>query len=103
MNQLDRARKEDRRRKRAHWLVTVSYADQGLFGRVYTDCEKAERFAARQLRSPQVEDAKVKQISQEIVESKLPRWGECELSTPENGIFAGRPAIPSRGGRDSGD
>jgi hypothetical protein len=102
MKQLDRERKEDCRRKHTHWLVTVSYADQGLFGRVYTDREKAERFAARQLKSPQVKDAKVNQISQEIVESKLPT-GECELSTPENGIFAGGPAIPSRSGRDSGD
>jgi hypothetical protein len=77
MNQLDRARKEDRRRKHAHWIVTVSYADQELFGRVYNDREKAERFAARQLRSPQVKDARVKQISQEIVESKLPRWASA--------------------------
>jgi hypothetical protein len=76
MNRLDRARKEDRRRKHAHWLVTVSYANQELFGRVYTDREKAERFAARQLRSPQVKDATVKQISQEIVESELPRWAD---------------------------
>lgn len=77
MNQLDRARKEDRRRKHAHWLVTVSYVDQGLFGRVYTDRDEAERFAARQLRVPQVKDAKVKQIGQEIVESKLPRWASA--------------------------
>jgi len=63
MDELDRARKEDRRRKYAHWLVTVSYGDEDVFGRVYTDREKAERFAARQLRSPQVKDAKVRQIS----------------------------------------
>ena len=63
MSQLDRVRKEDRRRKHAHWLVTVSYGDHDVFGRVYTDREKAERFAARQLRSPQVKDARVKQIS----------------------------------------
>ena len=63
MNQLDRAIKEDRRRKHAHWLVTVSYGDQEQFGRVYTEREKAERFAARQLMSAQVKDAQVKQIS----------------------------------------
>ncbi len=63
MNQMDRARKQDRRRKHAHWLVTVSYGDQDVFGRVYTDREKAERFAARQLKSPLVKNAKVKQIS----------------------------------------
>jgi len=63
MNQLDLARKQDGQREHSHWLVTVSYGDQEQFGRAYTDREKAERFAARQLRSPQVRDAKVKQIS----------------------------------------
>ena len=55
MNQLDLAGKEDRRHKHAHWLVTVSYGDEDVFGRVYTDREKAERFAARQVGSPGTE------------------------------------------------
>jgi hypothetical protein len=63
MNQLHLARKQDGQRKHSHWLVTVSYGDQEQFGRVYTDPEKAERFAARRLRSPLVKDAQVKQIS----------------------------------------
>ena len=36
---------KDRRRKHHHWLVTVSYADGEKFGRVYTDKDKASRFA----------------------------------------------------------
>jgi hypothetical protein len=54
---------KDRRRKHHHWLVTVHYADGETFGRVYTDREKASRFANRQKRSPVVKSARVSQIS----------------------------------------
>jgi hypothetical protein len=56
-------KKGDRRRRHSHWLVTVSYADSQIFGRVYTDRERAEKFAARQKRSPIVTNTKVEQIS----------------------------------------
>ena len=54
---------KDRRRKHHHYLVTVSYADGEKFGRVYTDKEKADRFAERQRRSPVVKSARVSQVS----------------------------------------
>jgi len=54
---------KDRRRKHHHFLVTVFYADGEKFGRVYTDKEKADRFADRQKRSPVVKSARVTQIS----------------------------------------
>ena len=54
---------KDRRRKHHHYLVTVSYADGESFGRVYTDKEKATRFAERQRRSPIVKSARVMQVS----------------------------------------
>ncbi len=54
---------KDRRRRHHHFLVTVSYADGESFGRVYTDKEKAQRFAERQRRSPMVKAAKVTQVS----------------------------------------
>jgi len=54
---------KDRRRKHHHFLVTVYYADGEKFGRVYTDKEKAGRFADRQRRSPVVKSARVSQIS----------------------------------------
>jgi len=54
---------KDRRRKHHHYLVTVSYADGEKFGRVYTDKEKASRFASRQRRSPIVKSARVSQVS----------------------------------------
>jgi hypothetical protein len=54
---------KDRRRKHHHWLVTVYYADGEKFGRVYTDREKASRFAERQRRSPVVKSARVSQVS----------------------------------------
>ena len=53
----------DRRRKHHHWLVTVSYADGEKFGRVYTDKDKATRFADRQKRSPVVKAARITQVS----------------------------------------
>jgi len=53
----------DRRRKHHHWLVTVYYADGEKFGRVYTDRDKASRFAERQRKSPVVKSARVTQVS----------------------------------------
>jgi hypothetical protein len=54
---------KDRRRKHHHYLVTVYYADGEKFGRVYTDKDKAARFADRQRRSPIVKMARVSQVS----------------------------------------
>jgi hypothetical protein len=54
---------KDRRRRHHHYLVTVNYADGESFGRVYTDKEKASRFAERQRRSPIVKSARVTQVS----------------------------------------
>jgi hypothetical protein len=54
---------KDLRRKHPHYLVTITYADNETFGRVYTDLEKAEHFAARQKKSPIVKRAQVKQLS----------------------------------------
>ncbi|HEV1996442.1 MAG TPA: hypothetical protein VGR03_19065 [Candidatus Acidoferrum sp.] len=53
----------DRRRRHHHWLVTVYYADGEKFGRVYTDRDKAARFAERQRKSPVVKSARVSQLS----------------------------------------
>jgi hypothetical protein len=54
---------KDRRRRHHHFLVTVNYADGETFGRVYTDKDKATRFAERQRRSPIVKSARVTQVS----------------------------------------
>ena len=54
---------KDRRRRHHHFLVTVNYADGETFGRVYTNKEKATRFAGRQRRSPVVKSARVTQVS----------------------------------------
>jgi len=54
---------KDRRRKHHHFLVTVAYADGEKFGRVYTDKDKATRFAERQRKSPVVKSARVSQVS----------------------------------------
>jgi hypothetical protein len=54
---------KDRRRKHHHFLVTVYYADGEKFGRVYTDKEKATRFAERQRRSPVVKSARISLVS----------------------------------------
>jgi hypothetical protein len=54
---------KDRRRKHHHYLVTVLYADGEKFGRVYTDKDKATRFAERQRKSPVVKSARISQVS----------------------------------------
>jgi hypothetical protein len=54
---------KDRRRKHHHYLVSVFYADGEKFGRVYTDKDKATRFAERQRRSPVVKSARITQVS----------------------------------------
>jgi hypothetical protein len=55
--------KTDRRRKHHHWLVTVTYSDNESFGRVYVDREKAEKFAARQKKSPVVKKTRIRHLS----------------------------------------
>jgi hypothetical protein len=54
---------KDKRRKHHHFLVTIQYADGEKFGRVYTDKDKADRFADRQRRSPIVKSVRVSQVS----------------------------------------
>ena len=54
---------KDRRRRHHHYLVTVNYADGETFGRVYTDKDKATKFAERQRRSPIVKSSRVTQVS----------------------------------------
>lgn len=41
-----------------HFLVTITYDDSERFGRVFNDREKAERFAARQKKSPLVKSVR---------------------------------------------
>ena len=54
---------KDKRRRHHHFMVTIHYADGEKFGRVYTDKEKADRFADRQRRSPVVKSVRVSQVS----------------------------------------
>ncbi len=53
----------DRRRKHEHWRVTVSYQDNEIFRRVYTDRERADKFADRQKKSPLVKSARVDKVN----------------------------------------
>lgn len=55
--------RKDLRRKHSHFRVIISYSDKEMFGRVYTDRTRAEKFAARQARSPVVMSTRVEQIS----------------------------------------
>ncbi len=50
------------RRKHHHWRVTITYSDQGTFVRVYSNREKAQRFAGRQKKSPVVESTRIEQL-----------------------------------------
>ena len=67
MSKIKTARKrtmlgKDRRRKHKHWQVTVFYKDGERFARVYTDKDKAAKFAERQRNSPVVKAARVLQV-----------------------------------------
>jgi len=55
--------KFDKRRKHHHWLVTVGYKDGKYFGRVYTNLEKAKKFAERQKKSPIVQSTRIQKLS----------------------------------------
>ena len=62
MSSLNPVPIRDQRTKGSQWLVTIYYLDDAKFGRIYTDREKAERFAAWQERSPVVKSTTIKQI-----------------------------------------
>jgi hypothetical protein len=49
-------------RKHHHYRVTVTYGDNEISGRVYNNREKAEKFAARQKKSPVVKSTRIEQI-----------------------------------------
>jgi hypothetical protein len=53
----------DRRRKHEHWRVFVHYHDKEAFSRVYTDRDKADKFADRQKKSPQVKSTSVQLVT----------------------------------------
>ena len=54
---------KDKRRKHHHFEVRIFYEDGEVFARMYTDEEKAKRFAERQRKSPVVKLVRVTQIS----------------------------------------
>jgi hypothetical protein len=54
--------RHDRRRKHRHWQVTVYYDDGEKFARVYIDRDRAERFAARQKKSPVVRATRILEV-----------------------------------------
>jgi hypothetical protein len=52
----------DRRQKHHHWQVTIFYGDGEKFARVYSDQDRAQRFANRQKKSPVVTRTLVRRI-----------------------------------------
>jgi hypothetical protein len=44
--------RKDARRKHHHWSATLYYTDGERFSRMYTDHDKAEKFAVREKKSP---------------------------------------------------
>ena len=49
-------------RKHDQFRVVIAYHDGGEFARVFTNRERAEKYAARQERSPAVKSAKVEKL-----------------------------------------
>lgn len=58
--QLRAARKPFR--KHDQFRVVITYQDEQQFARVFTNQEKAEKYAVRQQRSPTVKSAKVEKL-----------------------------------------
>jgi hypothetical protein len=54
---------KDKRRKHHHWKVTLYYGDGDTFARVYTDHDKAARFAKKQKKFPAVKMIRVVRVS----------------------------------------
>jgi hypothetical protein len=68
-NMSEKLRKQNNKNQRVrhkHWAVTLIYDGDGEFQRVYTDEERARKFAARQERSPVVKMATVRSTSYRI-------------------------------------
>jgi hypothetical protein len=55
--------RKDARRKHHHFEAKIFYKDGEVFARMYTDREKATKFAERQRKSPVVKMARVIQVS----------------------------------------
>lgn len=51
------------RRKHDHFRITVTYTDNEQSAKVFTDLERAKKFAARQKRSPFVKSAEVVKVN----------------------------------------
>ena len=49
-------------RKHDQFRVVIAYHDGGEFARVFTDRERADKYAARQERSPAVKSTKVEKL-----------------------------------------
>jgi predicted RNA-binding protein with PIN domain len=56
-------RKPGRTRKHDHYRVTVTYTDNEQSAKVFTDRERADKFAARQEKSPFVKSAQVVKLT----------------------------------------
>jgi hypothetical protein len=58
-----KSRKPGRARKHDHFRVTVTYTDNEQSAKVFTDRERAEKFAARQGKSPFVKSVHVVKLT----------------------------------------
>ena len=58
-----KSRKPGRTRKHDHFRVTVTYTDNEQSAKVFTNREKAEKFAARQEKSPVIKSAQVVKLT----------------------------------------
>jgi hypothetical protein len=53
---------KDKRRKHEQWEASVFYHDGDKFSRKYIDHDKAQKFADRQKKSPQVKATRVRSV-----------------------------------------
>jgi hypothetical protein len=63
MKTIRRSSKPEALRKHDHFRVLVTYIDDGQSAKVFTERERADKFAARQTNSLVVKSAKVEKLT----------------------------------------
>jgi len=63
MKAANRRTKRGPNRKHDHFRVLVTYIDNEQSAKVFTDRERADKFAARQLKSPVVKSSNVERLT----------------------------------------
>jgi hypothetical protein len=80
-------------KQKQYFRLTITYSDGETSGRVFSNREKAEKYAARQKRSPVVKKTKVEAFTKDRYDwhkSQMNRQDKTRTSTVRSGTNANR-------------